>query len=130
MLGDLNLDLLAWIKKHPKLASIGGNLGKVNSFAGLDFNNITSGAINAATLLEGNNLVCFALELVKAFAPNSLSTLFTTLGKPLQVINDALLDPLLDLDCPAMRELQEGGNDILSDLLEKYPGAKKSGFAF
>ena len=126
---DLNIDLLGWIKKHPELANVGGNLGKVNSFSGIDFNDLTGGAFNAVDLLEGNNLVCFSLELVKAFAPNSLSTLFKTLTTPLKLVNDALLDPLLDLNCGAMEELSKGGNDVVAQLLKKYPGAKKSGFA-
>jgi hypothetical protein len=126
----LNLDLLAWISKHPELANMGGNLGEVNSFAGIDLEDLTGGVVNAVTLLEGNNLICFTLEIIKAFAPNSLSTLFATLEKPLQLINDALLDPLLDLNCPAMDELTKGGKDILSDLSKKYPGAMKSGVAF
>lgn len=126
---DLNVDLAAWVTQHPELANIGGNLGEVNSFAGVDMKNITGGVLNAVTLLEGNNLICFTLEIVKAFAPNSLSPLFATLEKPLQLINDALLDPLLDLDCPAFDELKEGGEDLLESLLDKFPGAKKSGFA-
>lgn len=32
----LNLDLVAWVAQHPRLVSVGGNLGKVNSFAGVD----------------------------------------------------------------------------------------------
>lgn len=92
--------------------------------------NLTGGAINTATLLKDNNLVCFAFEIVKAFAPNSLSSLFATLEKPLQVLNDALVDPLLDLGCPAWGELEKEGNNILEHLLKTYPGAKKSGFAF
>jgi hypothetical protein len=126
----LNLDLLAWIAKHPIIANMGGNLGEVNSFAGLDLGNITGGVLNAEALLQKNNLVCFALEIVKAFAPNSLSSLFSLLEKPLQLINNALLDPLLDLGCPAMGELTAGGNKLRLQLLEKYPGANKSGFAF
>jgi hypothetical protein len=126
----LNLDLLAWVARHPQLASIGGNLGEVDSFAGVDLSDLTGGVLNAGALLEGNNLLCFALEVVKTFAPNSLSSLFKTLETPLQLVNDALLDPLLDLDCPAYKELGEGGRDVFAELLEKFPGAKKSGFAF
>ncbi|KAF4120602.1 LOW QUALITY PROTEIN: Peroxidase, family 2 [Geosmithia morbida] len=126
---ELNVDLVIWTLKHPELASIGGNLGKVNTFAGVDIANITSGVLNAASLLEGNNLVCFTLNIVKTFVPNSLSGLFETLEKPLQLINDAVLDPLLDLDCPAFKDLEAGGTDIISGLLEKYPGASKSGYA-
>lgn len=126
---NLNLDMVNWATQHPELANIGGNLGEVNSFAGVDLKDLTGGVLNAASLLEGNNLICFTLEIVKTFAPNSLSPLFATLEKPLQLINDALLDPLLDLDCPAFDELKEGGEDLLSQLLDKFPGAKESGFA-
>jgi hypothetical protein len=125
---ELNLDLIAWCSKHPILLNIGGNLGKVDSFAAVDLTNLTGGVINAASLLEKNNLVCFALEAVKAFAPNSLSTLFTTLTKPLALVTNALAAPLLDLGCPAMKELSAGGGDIVADLLSKYPGAGRSGF--
>lgn len=128
-LTELNIDLVSWISKHPSLANMGGNLGQVNSFAGIDLEDITGGALNAVSLLEGNNLICFSLEIAKAFAPNALSSLFTTLSKPLQLINDALLDPLLDLNCPAMGELEKGGKNVLAELLKTYPGAKKSGFA-
>ncbi|KAH7309175.1 oxidase [Stachybotrys elegans] len=127
---DLNLDLLAWVAKHPQIANIGGNLGEVNSFAGVDLANITGGVINAVNLLEGNNLMCFTLEFVKALAPGALATLFSTLTIPLAIINNALLNPLLDLDCPPMDELKAGGNDLLAELLQKYPGAKRSGAAF
>lgn len=127
---SLNLDIVNWATKHPQLANIGGNLGEVNSFAGVDLTNITGGVLNAVSLLEGNNLICFTLEIVKTFVPNSLSGLFKTLEKPLQLVNDALLDPLLDLDCPAFDELEAGGEDLLEGLLEKFPGAAKSGAAF
>lgn len=122
---DLNLDLVSWILKHPEMANIGGNLGTTNSFAGVDFTNLTGGVLSATKLLQGNNLVCFSLEIVKTFAPNSLSTLFTTIAKPLQLITDAVSPPLLSLNCPAMGELASGGTDLLS----KYPGAAKAGSA-
>lgn len=126
----LNLDLVAWVTQHPQLASIGGNMGEVNTFAGVDLGNITGGVVNSLSLLEGNNLVCFTLEIVKTFAPNSLSSLFATLAKPLEMITDAISLPLLDLDCPAFDDLEEGGEDLIGNLLEKFPGAKKSGYAF
>ena len=124
---NLNVDLVAWVHRHPKLASIGGNMGEVNTFGGVDIQNITGGAINALTLLEDNNLMCFTLEIVKAFAPNSLSSLFKTLKAPLKLVSDAVLDPLLSLDCPAFEELEKNGENILDNLLGKFPGAEKSG---
>jgi len=127
---QLNLDLVEWFMKYPILASIGGNLGKVDNFAGLDLEDITGGVLNATSLLEGNNLVCFVLEVVKTFTPNSLSSLFKTLEAPLKLVNDAVLDPLMDLSCPAFKDMALDGTDLLTGLLNRYPGANKSGFAF
>jgi hypothetical protein len=127
---SLNLDLVAWFVQHPVLASIGGNLGAVNAFAGVDLDDVTGGVLDATSLLQGNNLVCFALEAVKTFAPNSLSTLFSVLDVPLQLVDQAVLGPLLNLSCPVWGDLTMGGGDLLSGLLKKYPGAEKSGVAF
>ena len=126
----MNLDLVAWFLKYPVLASIGGNTGKVDTFTGLDLEDITGGVLNAVTLLEENNLVCFVLQIVKTFSPNSLSSLFKTLEAPLKLVSDAVLDPLLSLNCPAFKDMEMDGKDLLSGLLIKYPGAGKSGVAF
>lgn len=125
----MNVDLLAWATKHPSLASIGGNMGEVNTFTGVDLSDISGGVLNAPKLLEGNNLLCFSLEAVKTFSPNSLSSIFKTLGKPLKLVTDALVAPILDLSCPAFKELEKGGEDVFGNLLDKFPGAKKSGSA-
>ncbi|KAK6863781.1 oxidase [Apiospora arundinis] len=125
-----NLDLVDWIVQHPVLASVGGNLGRVNSYAGVNVEDVTGGVLNATSLLEGNNLMCFVLQVVKTFAPNSASSLFKTLEAPLKLVNDAVLNPLLDLSCPAFKDLSMDGKDFLTGLMDKYPGAAKSGFAF
>ncbi|KAI0903293.1 Chloroperoxidase [Ustulina deusta] len=127
---DYNLDLVAWAIKHPVLLSIGGNLGKVNTFAGVDIANLTGGVLNAAALLQGNNLVCFALNVVKTLVPSSVtSSLLATLAPVLQLVDDVLLHPLLDLSCPAFADLTLGGEDLFSALLDRYPGARQSGMA-
>lgn len=126
---SLNLDLVAWLTAHPVLASIGGNLGKTNSFAGVNLEDVTGGVVNAVSLLEGNNLLCFSLEIVKTFAPNSLSSLFSTLATPLKLINDAILDPILDLSCPTWGDLSVNGTDFMDYLVNTYPGASKGTFA-
>lgn len=126
---DVNLDIVDWILQYPKLASIGGNQGKTNTFAGVDLHDVTGGVLNATTLLEGNNLMCFVLQVVKTFAPNSLSPLFKTLEVPLKLVNDAVLNPLLDLSCPEWTDLTMDGQDLLTGLKAKYPGAAKGQFA-
>ncbi|KAJ3572942.1 heme-thiolate peroxidase [Xylaria arbuscula] len=126
-----NLDLVAWLIKHPVLLSIGGNLGEVNTFAGVDIANITGGILNTAKLLEGNNLICFTLTVLKTFVPSSVtSTVFATLEPLLNFVDDILLHPLLDLSCPVFADLKLGGTDLWSGLLDRYPGAGQSGMAF
>lgn len=126
---SLNLDLVSWVLQHPELGSVGGNMGEVNSFAGVDLHDVTGGLLNATSLLEGNNLFCFALEIVKTFSPNALAPIFKTLEVPLKMVNDAVVGPLLDIGCPAFQDLTMEGDDFFTGLSGKYPGAKKSGSA-
>jgi hypothetical protein len=123
---SLNVDLLYLFARHPKLMSIGGNTGTVDTFTGVDFADLLGGVVNVPTLLEGNNLVCFVLEIVKTIAPNMLSSLFKTIGGPLDFLSAVLSAPLLDLACPAFVDLTAGGTDILKTLQEKLPGAAGS----
>ncbi|KAL1649581.1 hypothetical protein SLS58_001638 [Diplodia intermedia] len=123
----LNLDIVGWVQKHPELGSIGGNTGTVNSFTGLDLSNVTGGVVNAGSLLEGNNLLCFVLEVVKTFAPNSLSPLLKTLEVPLQLISDAITGPITSLACPAWKDLTDGGEPLWDGLQERFPGAGRAG---
>jgi hypothetical protein len=63
---------------------IGGNTGAVNSFVGLEAGDLTGGLFNSATLLQGNNLMCFALQVAKTSIPDIL-----------KLNNGGLLDGLL-----------------------------------
>ncbi|KAF2498991.1 Cloroperoxidase [Lophium mytilinum] len=125
---QLNVDLLQWYLKYPATLSIGGNMGKVNSFVGVDFDDITGGVLNSATILEGNGLICFVLEVVKTFAPNSLATIFKTLATPLELITDTIAAPILSLACPEFEDLQTGGTDLWTKLVS-FSGAAKAGSA-
>ncbi|TVY44667.1 Aromatic peroxygenase [Lachnellula occidentalis] len=112
------------IIKHPQLFSIGGNTNGVNTFAGLDFADITGGVFNAANLLEGNNALCFAFQFVKEASPNMLSTLYATLGPVLSALTDALDTVFTSLDCPAYKDLSVNGTDLFSYFNATYPGAQ------
>ncbi|KAN0120082.1 Cloroperoxidase [Hyaloscypha variabilis] len=126
---DLNLDIVSWVLKYPELGSIGGNTGTVNSFTGVDLGNVTGGVFNAESLLEGNNLMCFVFEAVKTLAPNSLSTLFSVLEIPLELITDTLGSALTGLSCPALTDLTIGGQGFEDAITTMFPGARKSGGA-
>lgn len=104
-------------------------MGKVNTFAGIDFSDVTGGVLNLTKLLEGNNLICFVAEIVKEFSPSLLSSLFKTVLLPLKAITDALETAILDLTCPALKDLTDGGTPLWEALLERFPGAKKAGSA-
>ena len=73
-------------------------------------------------LLEGNNLLCFSLEVVKTVAPNSLTGIFSQLTAPLEFLFNALQIPLLNLTCPAWNDLADG-QSLTDALTSTYPGA-------
>ena len=105
--------------------SIGGNTGTVDSFTGVDMGDLTGGLLNAQTLLEGNNLLCFVFEVLKTLSPNSLSTIFDIIEVPLQMLFDTLGSALLDLSCPAFKDLTVGGQGLGDAIESMFPGAAK-----
>ncbi|GFF62436.1 aromatic peroxygenase [Aspergillus lentulus] len=126
---QLNIDLVDWAIKYPELASIGGNTGTVNSFTGVNFGDVTGGVLNLTTLLEGNNLLCFVFEVLRFASPNALAGLYKTLAAPLDLINKIIAVPLLDMSCPAFKDLQMGGRPLWDAIKDDFPGAMKSGGA-
>lgn len=89
--------------------------------------NITGGLVTSTSLLEGNNLVCFAFELLKTFLPNSLSPLLATLAGPINLVTDVLATPMTSLACPAWQDMTKGGEPLWDVIQEKFPGASKAG---
>ncbi|KAI8168790.1 Dothistromin biosynthesis peroxidase dotB [Colletotrichum sp. SAR 10_70] len=124
---QLNLDLVSWVLKYPELGSIGGNMGEVNSFAGVNLGDLTGGVLNLTKLLENNNLLCFVFEILKTASPNSLSTLFSIIEVPLKLVTDAVGAAVLNLACPAFKDMMVGGKSFEDGIKDQYPGAKLSG---
>jgi hypothetical protein len=121
---------LSRLKLNLVFYSIGGNLGKINSFAGVDPADLTGGVFNLANLLEGNNLLCFVFEVLKFASPNALSGLYKTLAEPLEWVTNVVAEPLLNMTCPAFEDLQMGGKPIWEALKDDFPGAMKGDGAF
>ncbi|EAT76897.2 hypothetical protein SNOG_15802 [Parastagonospora nodorum SN15] len=98
------------------MAVIGGNTGEPNTFTGVNIADLTGGVFNAATLLEGNNAMCFAFQAVHSAAPDILKGLLGNVVLAVSKLTDAL-DPILaQLGCPQMAKYDKS-------LLAKFPGA-------
>ncbi|RMY55872.1 hypothetical protein D0865_03940, partial [Hortaea werneckii] len=100
---------------NPQFESIGGNTGEVNSFAGVSFSNLTEGILNTDTLLEDNNLFCFALQLALASLPDLLDGLVSDLTGLLHSLSSDLGDVTDQLTCAELKSFD------LSQF-EKFPG--------
>ena len=84
----------------PSTCKIGGNLGKVNSFAGVDLGDISGGLINAVEDFTDPALLgCFISQNIQAEAPSSLEKLFDgpLLGLVLGLIDSQLVPALQSL---------------------------------
>jgi hypothetical protein len=79
--------------------------------------------------LDGNNLLCFVFEVLKFSGPNALAGLYKTLAVPLDMINKIIAVPLLNMSCPAFKDLQMGGRPLWDAIKDDFPGAMKSGGA-
>lgn len=112
-------DLLDAALKHPEFLSIGGNTGKVDTFTGVDIQDLTGGVLDAHTLLEGNNLLCFVQQLLVQQLPDILSGLFTDTNPSQDLLGSALNNLTDSLGCPNL-------NNIDKAQFDKYPGYTSS----
>ena len=126
---NLNADIASWILQYPVLASIGGNTGTVNSFTGVNISDISGGFLNTATLLEGNNWLCYLLQVVNAFSPDSLSSLYATLAVPMDLLTNILGSALTDLSCAPYEDLEYKGQPLWKELIDAFDGPRKAGSA-
>ncbi|CAE6489927.1 unnamed protein product, partial [Rhizoctonia solani] len=95
-----DLDLVYMGLKHPEFLSIGGNTGKVNSFAGVNLGNLTGGVYNSVDLLQGNNLICFGLQAMQQAIPDILKGVVGDLTVALGLWTSKILPILSPLGCP------------------------------
>ena len=114
----LNLDTNAMLLQHLEFGSIGGNTGTPNSFVGVDPAELTDGVFNAQTLLEGNNLMCYGLQLAVQELPDLLSGLVTNLAAAVNKVSSTFGDTTQKLGCPELTKINK-------DQFQKYPGYTK-----
>lgn len=101
-------DAVNQILTHPEFASIGGNTGSTNSFTGVDPSDLTGGVFNAQTLLQGNNFMCYAFQLLAQGSPDLLEGIFTDVTPAVNMITEAVHNATAagGFDCPEIENLQ------------------------
>ncbi|KAJ3858652.1 hypothetical protein EV359DRAFT_87413 [Lentinula novae-zelandiae] len=98
---------------NPQFASIGGNTGEADTFTGVDVADLTGGVYDAQTLLQGNNLACFILQVAMMEPSVAAATIL------LQQLT-AVVSPLLSqFDCPELTEIDDS-------LFDHFPGYTRS----
>lgn len=112
------LDLNNMALDHPEFLSIGGNTGETDTFTGINPSDLTEGVYNADTLLEGNNAICYATQLVLMGAPSFLQGLFEDVESALDKLTSAISDATSGLGCAQLQEIDE-------DQYDQFPGYTK-----
>ncbi|KAI4660829.1 uncharacterized protein J4E79_005397 [Alternaria viburni] len=110
------LDAVGALQALPYMAVVGGNTGEPNTFTGVNIADLTGGVFNAETLLEDNNLMCFAFQAVNSASPDILKGLLGNVLLAVQKLTDALNPILAKLGCPDLAKYDKS-------LLAKFPGA-------
>ena len=103
------LDLVYEAQVYPQFLSVGGNTGKPNTFTGVDITNLTGGVYNAATLLQGNNLFCFAYQAVQNTLPDLITAIIGTLSNAINKYAPDAAKAISTLNCPVSFSFFFGG---------------------
>ncbi|KAL0061583.1 hypothetical protein AAF712_011610 [Marasmius tenuissimus] len=98
--------------EYPIFLSVGGNTGTMDSFTGVSPEDLTGGVFNAATLLEGDNLLCFMVEAaVQSVTPDLVKGVVGDVVGAIQRLRSAVEGR----GCPPLKEFD-------TRLLERFPG--------
>ena len=111
-------DILRIAAYDPRILGVGGNLGTVNSYAGVDLLNLTGGVYNLQNLAEGNNAICFG----KQFATLISADFGQGLVAALKTAVDSLVSKYIDAPvtgCPQLAAIDTSN-------LQEYPGFVKT----
>jgi hypothetical protein len=77
---------------------------------------LTEGVFNAASLLEGDNAICFAFQALQQAAPDLLRGLVMNVAGTMSQFDGVVTDFLSRLGCPEL-------NSYDVSQFDKYPGA-------
>lgn len=100
----------------PGIVRFGGNTGNVNSFTGVDITDLTGGALNGASLFEGNNLAYFMLRASQQAVPDAADPALGALGSALNFVTSQIAPIQSKLSCPELGKFN-------SAFFSQFPGA-------
>ena len=112
---DFLIDVVEHASYDPSLLNIGGNTNGVNSFAIVDFGDLTGGLANSLNLFDPKDLECFIFQSVLAAAPDFLGSTYTDVKKAMTPLSDKIMQAIGDATCPQLLEYNQ-------ELFKKYPG--------
>ncbi|CZT08092.1 uncharacterized protein RCO7_09573 [Rhynchosporium graminicola] len=113
----LNADTVIAAAKYPKFLNVGGNTGKINTFTGVNAEDLTGGVYNSKTLTEGNNLACFAMQFAVQASPDIIqcSNVFNGLTNAMSKLTSQTSSSLSGLSCPQLQKIDQ-------DQFKNFPG--------
>lgn len=112
---DVFIDLIAGAVQYPQTVHFGGNTGTTDSFTGVNLGDLTGGVFNGATLLQGNNLACFALQAAMAGGIDELDGVLNALGGLINPVLNPIKAAFAGLACPQLSEFH-------SQIFKQFPG--------
>lgn len=113
----LQADTLLAAAKYPKFLDVGGNTGTTNSFVGVDVSDITGGVFNSASLAQGNNLACMAMQYAVQASPDLIqcSKVLGSAASAISALTSQLGSSIASLSCPQLKEID-------NTQFDKFPG--------
>jgi hypothetical protein len=114
-------DVLDFGEKYPPLLSTGGNTGTPDSFTFVDIGSVTKGLFNLATLADGNNFECYALQVSQNAIPDILGGSQSSIGNldsALKPLSDTIITRLQGLGCPKLESIDQNQYNV-------FPGYNK-----
>ncbi|KAJ7339185.1 hypothetical protein DFH08DRAFT_783601 [Mycena albidolilacea] len=119
IISDVVANLIKMWTTYPETMQIGGNLGTVNSFFGLDISDFTNGVYTAVSLLEGDNAACFVYQVSQQLMPVAVKNVEDAVYALLESTFDSAGGLFPSLVCPELA-------GVKTEMLEKYPGYTRS----
>ncbi|KAF4627131.1 hypothetical protein G7Y89_g11029 [Cudoniella acicularis] len=110
-------DLLQAALEYPQFLDVGANTGSVDTFTGVDLQNLTRGLYNPRALVQGDNTICFAAQALQQAGPDLLKGLVVDVVSALGLLNSTVGDLLKEVTCLDTTAFDFGQ-------VEQYPGAK------